>query len=60
MSDEQKCSFKKLVHFLSILSPVSVRVNSFEWRSDLPLMTQGSPGKDSKDTKENFEKCVTW
>ena len=51
----------KLVHFLSLLSPVSVRVNRFEWRiNNLLLMTQSSSGKDSKDMKENFERRVTW
>ena len=50
----------KLVHFLSILSPVSARFNRFEWRIDLLLMTQSSSGKDSNDMKENFEKRVTW
>ena len=50
----------KLVHILSLLSPVSTRVNRFEWRIDLLLMTQSSSGKDSKDMKENFEKRVTW
>ena len=28
----------KLVHFLPLLSPVSTRVNHFEWRGDLLLM----------------------
>ena len=56
----QICSIKKLVNFLSLLSPVSARVNRFEWRIDLLLMTQYSSGKDSKDMTENFEKCVTW
>ena len=39
---------------------VTSRANRFEWRSDLPLTTQSSPGNESKDTKENFEKYVTW
>ena len=50
----------KLVYFLSFVSPVSARVNRFEWRIDLLLMTQSSSWKDSKDMKENFEKRVTW
>ena len=48
----------KLVHFLSLLSPVSARINRFEWRIDLLPMTQSSSGKDSKDMKENFENAL--
>ena len=56
----QRSELYKLVQFLSLLSTVSARVNRFEWRIDLLLMTQSSSGKDSKDMKENFEKRATW
>ena len=45
----------KVIPFLSLLSPVSARINRFEWRSDLLIMPLRSSRKDSK---LNFEKCV--